>query len=76
MVIKASRAVLTERCRLMCKQRGRQHSHRLTRLSVSKYSMEMATLSMGRPSCRLCGTPNLENSSGLEKLKGAVEYWR
>ena len=25
MVIKASRAVLTERCRLMCKQRGRQH---------------------------------------------------
>ena len=25
MVIKASRAVLTERCRLMCRQRGRQH---------------------------------------------------
>jgi len=25
MVIEACRAVLTERCRLMCKQRGRQH---------------------------------------------------
>ncbi len=24
MVVKACRAVLTERCRLMCKQRGRQ----------------------------------------------------
>jgi len=28
MVIEACRAVLTERCRLMCKQRGRQHQVR------------------------------------------------
>jgi hypothetical protein len=27
MVIEACRAVLTERCRLMRKQRGRQHTH-------------------------------------------------
>ena len=26
MVIEACRAVLTDRCRLMCKQRGRQHT--------------------------------------------------
>jgi len=29
MVIEACRAVLTERCRLMCKQRGRQHRQEL-----------------------------------------------
>jgi hypothetical protein len=30
MVIEACRAVLTERCRLMCKQRGRQQMVRAT----------------------------------------------
>jgi hypothetical protein len=41
MVIEACRVVLTERCRLMCKQRGRQHL-------FSYYVIEQPVLAWGR----------------------------
>ena len=51
MVIEACRAVLTERCRLMCKQRGRQQEEKGANRSV-----ELATSLVVRestaPPCR------------------------
>jgi hypothetical protein len=48
MVIKASRAVLTERCRLMCRQRGRQHLGATT--SVSHWFKKAPTVTESSPS--------------------------
>jgi hypothetical protein len=51
MVIEACRAMLTERCRLMCKQRGRQHhvlgEHRFE-VTTTEDEEPVETLSAGR----------------------------